>query len=353
MPETTILYAPNVHVGGGLVLLRAVLRDWPSDRPLLAILDARARAAVTPPAQAGVTWVRATVASRWNAERLLARLAGPQGTVLCFHGLPPLFSCQGRVVVFLQNRVLLDLLRLRDMRLRIALRVAAERAICRLFKHRVDHYIVQTPSMARALIAWHKGFVAVSTVPFADAVHVARASQRQWDFVYVSDGQVHKNHARLLQAWVLLAKQGIRPSLALTLHEDDRSLLHLVHDGIARHGLQVHNIGRVSHSEVLDLYASAGALIFPSLGESFGLPLIEARQATLPILAPELDYVRDVCVPAQTFDPQSAVSIARAVKRFLGQEVAPSLPGTATAFWAAVHDADRRNIEGVTDSCVE
>ncbi|NBV89664.1 MAG: hypothetical protein EBR88_09165, partial [Betaproteobacteria bacterium] len=72
MPETTILYAPNVHVGGGLVLLQAVLRDWPSDRPLLAILDARARAAVAPPAQTGVTWVRATLASRWNAERLLA-----------------------------------------------------------------------------------------------------------------------------------------------------------------------------------------------------------------------------------------------------------------------------------------
>lgn len=353
MPETTILYAPNVHVGGGLVLLQAVLRDWPSDRPLLAILDARARAALAPPAQTGLTWVRATVASRWNAERLLARLAGPQCTILCFHGLPPLFRCQGRVVVFLQNRILLDLLRLRDMRLRIALRVAAERAICRLFKHHVAHYIVQTPSMARALIAWHKGSVAVSIVPFAEPVHVARAAQRQWDFVYVSDGQVHKNHARLLQAWVLLAEQNIRPSLALTLHPDDRSLLDLVQDGIAKHGLQVHNIGRLNHVEVLDLYASAGALIFPSLGESLGLPLIEARQATLPILAPELDYVRDVCVPVQTFDPQSAVSIARAVKRFMGQEGAPSLPLNATAFWAAVHDADRRNVKGVTYLCVE
>ena len=58
-------------------------------------------------------------------------------------------------------------------------------------------------------------------------------------------------------------------------------------------------------------------MIFPSTSESFGLPLVEAAHLGLPILAPELDYVRDVCSPVQTFDPTSPLSIARAVKRFL------------------------------------
>ena len=71
------------------------------------------------------------------------------------------------------------------------------------------------------------------------------------------------------------------------------------------------------HADVLVLYATAKAMIFPSTSESFGLPLVEATQLGLPILAPELDYVRDVCSPAHTFDPASPVSIARAVKRFL------------------------------------
>jgi glycosyltransferase involved in cell wall biosynthesis len=71
------------------------------------------------------------------------------------------------------------------------------------------------------------------------------------------------------------------------------------------------------HEKVLSLYATARAMIFPSTSESFGLPLIEATHAGLPILASELDYVRDVCSPVQTFDPTSAISIARAVKRFL------------------------------------
>jgi glycosyltransferase involved in cell wall biosynthesis len=75
---------------------------------------------------------------------------------------------------------------------------------------------------------------------------------------------------------------------------------------------------QLSSDEVADLYQSSSALIYPSKTESFGLPLIEAAQYKLPILAAELDYVRDVVVPVETFDPNSPVSIARAVRRFLG-----------------------------------
>jgi glycosyltransferase involved in cell wall biosynthesis len=76
-------------------------------------------------------------------------------------------------------------------------------------------------------------------------------------------------------------------------------------------------MGSLSHGDVLKLYKDMGALIYPSTFESFGLPLIEARQAGLPVLASELDYVRDVIDPEQSFDPYSATSIARAVKRFM------------------------------------
>jgi len=75
------------------------------------------------------------------------------------------------------------------------------------------------------------------------------------------------------------------------------------------------------------LYSQSGALIYPSTLESFGLPLVEARQTCLPVLASELHYVRDVLDPDQSFDPNSKVFIARAVKRFIGiaEEGAPLL----------------------------
>jgi glycosyltransferase involved in cell wall biosynthesis len=88
----------------------------------------------------------------------------------------------------------------------------------------------------------------------------------------------------------------------------------------------------MSHAEVVKLYVRSSALIFPSLSESFGLPLIEASSLGLPILAGEVDFVRDVCKPAHTFDPTSPVSIERAVLRFIGQEELPQQTASAADF---------------------
>jgi hypothetical protein len=50
--------------------------------------------------------------------------------------------------------------------------------------------------------------------------------------------------------------------------------------------------------------------------------------------------VRDVCAPVQTFDPASAVSIARAVQRFLGPAEPPLEPALAADFLQALFAPD-------------
>ena len=96
------------------------------------------------------------------------------------------------------------------------------------------------------------------------------------------------------------------------------------------------NLGKVPSADIPALYKSSSALIFPSKVESFGLPLIEATQMGLPVLASELDYVRDVIEPVETFNPESPVSIARAVRRFLKNPDPITPAGTAEEFLAEV-----------------
>jgi glycosyltransferase involved in cell wall biosynthesis len=62
------------------------------------------------------------------------------------------------------------------------------------------------------------------------------------------------------------------------------------------------------------------------------LPLLEAARARLPIVAAERDYVRDIVTPAETFDPESPVSIARAVRRFLRCPEEPMFVMSASEF---------------------
>ena len=273
--------------------------------------------------------VMPSIVQRLIAEIWLAKSVAPEDIVLCFGNLPPLLKLRGRTVVFLQNRYLIDDVPLDGFPLKVRLRLAMERLWLSKKMKNVDEFVVQTPTMERLLKQKTGGKIPVRILPFmAESGGYSRKvsipvlpKKNNFDFVYVASGEPHKNHRRLLEAWCLLAEEGIFPSLLLTLDEVRFATLCRGIDVMRqRHGLNVTNAGELPHQDVLSLYHKSGAVIYPSTFESFGLPLIEARQACLPVLASELDYVRDVLDPEQTFNPESSVSIARAVKRYLGKE---------------------------------
>jgi len=139
-------------------------------------------------------------------------------------------------------------------------------------------------------------------------------------FLYPSSGEPHKNHKNLISAWILLAQAGRFPTLHLTLDELlFPELTSWIRLQIDRYDLRIINLGYINdHGEMLYFLKKSKCLIFPSTLESFGMPLLEAEHFKVPILAPELDYVRDLVVPNEVFDPQSPLSISRAVQRFLG-----------------------------------
>lgn len=336
-----LLYAPNVHTGGGLVLLKSLLDTWPADSQLIAWLDARAKSNLKLPLYSQIEWITPSVRSRLRGELRLAQEASANDSTLCFHGLPPLLSNKGKLFIFQQNRNYLGLVPLGTFSWATRLRLRFEQTVAYWFRRRCTSYWVQTPSMARALQQWYGDDYAVINIrPFRKSVTTKPLCEiRKFDFIYVADGEAHKNHKRLIEAWVVLACEGIRPTLALTLSERDKKLKSWVDDEIKKHGLNIFHLGKLEHEKVLEECCQSRALIFPSISESFGLPLVEATQIGLPILAAELDFVRDVCVPAQTFDPYSPVSIARAVKRFLLCETPLLEPSGPEVFLSALFNS--------------
>ena len=82
-------------------------------------------------------------------------------------------------------------------------------------------------------------------------------------------------------------------------------------------GDQIVTLGHLNPSEVQAAYRSADALIFPSILETAGLPIIEAMEYGLPILASDLGFAHELCGDAAGFfDPYSAASVACAIMRF-------------------------------------
>lgn len=337
-----LFHAPNVHTGGGLRLLTDVLASAPATM-CWGQLDARVEGKVDVPGDMAVHYVPKSLMGRLAAEWRLFRQARPEDTVVAFHGLPPLFPVRCRTVVFLQNILLVQKDAPKGYPPLVWARLMVERLWFRLIWRKGIRYAVQTQSMADVLRRriGDKAMVQVTPVMPRSAnawgVSSRTALGRAHDFAYVATGEAHKNHGRLLEAWALLAAVGERPRLALTVDRQRYPDLCSAIDATAvKHGLRINNLGALSFGEINALYAASGALIFPSVTESFGLPLMEAAGAGLPILAPEMDYVRDVVVPAETFDPASARSIARAVLRFLGRAEPPLVPIAAEEFLAEI-----------------
>jgi len=111
-------------------------------------------------------------------------------------------------------------------------------------------------------------------------------SIRRRVFVYPANFWVHKNHEVLLSAYKLYVQNLEEKawSLALTGAPDDRQrLLKRLANDLGLEG-RVRFLGYLPERELFEVLASASCLVFPSLYEGFGIPLIEAMSLEVPIL---------------------------------------------------------------------
>lgn len=323
-----LIQASNIHTGGGASLLRPLLQAN-CDQPRCVWVDERFNLPDHVAEGVEVVRVYPGVTSRLRADAEIARRAQQDDILLCFGNLPPIHQPSCRTVVFLQNRYLIDKTATKGLQIGTRIRLMLERIWLRTLSSHAQLFLVQTPSMRLIMLEQlGLGEDRVMVLPFlpdnrdwspTSERNMPTEKQAPRPFLYVASGESHKNHVVLIQAWIQLAKEGYYPSLQLTLDEARfADLSNWIAEQNDRYGLHVEIDATRGTRKVKSLYELAWALIFPSRLESFGLPLIEARQAGLPILAPELDYVRDLIDPDEVFDPNSARSIARAVKRFMG-----------------------------------
>jgi glycosyltransferase involved in cell wall biosynthesis/SAM-dependent methyltransferase len=141
----------------------------------------------------------------------------------------------------------------------------------------------------------------------------------------------HKNHRMLLTAFGLFvaARPGSDCKLALT--GSDTGLRDELGQAAARLGLadRVVFAGYVSDAELSALLTGAKALIFPSLFEGFGMPLVEAMAVGTPILCSDVASLPEVGGDAALyFDPRRPDDMAAAMARLLDE---PGLAETLVA----------------------
>lgn len=259
-----------------------------------------------------------SVFHRIKAEFHYKKNASQYDTIYFLGNLPPIFKLKSHVILFVQNRLLLTAYASALFPLKSFLKKSIEKFWFTFFMKNVDMVEVQTPTMKQVFsnlfpsknVAIKNYLDLTEILEFKKKFIGMNLAIEKNSFVYICSTEKHKNITNLIMAFAQFSPDTYH--LYINLPEED-ALYSLAQEL----RLSISLIGACDRETILRSIYCSEFLIYPSLVESLGLPLIEARELGTKIIAANLDYVFDVCSPLSVFDPKSISAIADAIKQQL------------------------------------
>jgi len=318
------LHAPNINSGGGLVLLKDLIKNLNKNKVIYTIsLDSRLVNEKFTRNIKNKKFVYPSLKSRIFFDLYLIKIKNNYSKFIFFGNLGPLFFKCKNSYLFVQNRFLIDNRSyLKELNLKNMMRIIFERFWFSLSCKNVSKFIVQTYTMKKLLIQNFKideKNIIIKTFHSYIPLKKIQKKIKSIDCLVITSLEKHKNIDNLISALIILSYEySFRPKLKMIIGGSfkNNKIIDRLKYLIKKYKLNVNFSFIKNHNYVMNQLYSSKSLLFVSKLESLGLPLLEARSLDIPIIAPELDYVRDIVRPNQTFDPNSPVSISRSILRF-------------------------------------
>ena len=257
-------------------------------------------------------------ASEKNRLKFYKKTNNKFSKVFCFANVPPPLKLNIETYIYFQNDLLIDL-KETDFSLFKKSIFLIKRLYIKLKDRSNYNWIVQTELIKEKLnnkIVKDKSRIQVLPFYFDDFKELKNHKQTN-SFLYVSGFLPHKNHVRLIKAFVIAAENQ-KENIFLNLTLKSENFIHLM-KSFAKipSNLIIENLGILDLEEINLVYEKNQNLIFPSLKESFGLPLIEATLKNLNVISSNLDYVSYVIEPTLIFNPLDIEDISNSILKTL------------------------------------
>ena len=148
-------------------------------------------------------------------------------------------------------------------------------------------------------------------------------------FLFVGTPQPRKNIARVVEAFLAVTRKVERVQLVIAgKSTPELGKLRRAHQAAFASG-RVVATGYVSDDDLACLYSGCIALVFPSLYEGFGIPVLEAMACGAPVITSNTTALPEAAGDAALLvDPEDTATIAAAMRRMLDE---PALRGELRA----------------------
>lgn len=153
----------------------------------------------------------------------------------------------------------------------------------------------------------------VDEILFADAGLKQRlpVSQGRPYIIYTGGNEWRKNLPFLLRSF-LMSEVSSTHDLKIVCNIDSDSIFRILDDvGLREVPESIEFTGFVSDKKLKSLYLSADLLVFPSLYEGLGMPIIEAARCGVPVITSNTSSMIEIVSPTHSFDPYNAFDCAR------------------------------------------
>ena len=332
--KSLFIHAPNIRHGGGLLLMEQLLNSV-SDKNLdiggCFASNIKFKNYKIPYPKKSIKLYSSSLLNYFYSNIHLYKSRNSHSVFLYFGNLPPFIKTEGFSVLFLHSKLLVEPLFRYKLNLIAKLNLLIRKLLLKIFHKNVDLIIVQTPSMKKLT----QDFMPrTSTImyPFYNPRTFISGKDISYDFLYPSFGYAYKNYDNLLKALVLLSRKDIFPKFVIALDPNiDEILINKISKLKNKYQLKIDLLLNPPFSKILDLYEQSRCLIWPSLTESLGIPILDAVYANKDIIASDLEYINDLLdLPEdRKFDPNDVSSIARTIQKYLenngGQSSPPKL----------------------------
>ena len=189
----------------------------------------------------------------------------------------------------------------------------------KIFKKNVDMWIVFSPIARDLLVESGIKEISIKYIALFNFRNKKNIKKKKYDLIYPASLLAHKNHKNLILALKILSLKNIRPKVLLTLSKNEIKKFEFI-NLIKKYKLDI-VFKKFTNKTINRAYSQSKILIYPSLNETIGLPILEASENNLIVITSKLPYAHQFVNPNLTFNPLNPNEIANKIQFVLSNKI--------------------------------